>query len=341
MAARSSDLEDWTFGANLQMDATQACHPKVERTVKTGALGSCPSHLPSWSLASRPPPSHPNTRHCLGIHVTLTEETGAAPALPHAWTVPLVADMLCWLCYARTGLTETIVTGPGKAILFYGRWSLGEGLSLGEARDATFVLTGAGTWVAKPAYLAADPLTIQEGWWEITWAVTESQIKARGPGHPCVNLLTPQLFRFDHPEDSPWKDTPRGANSDHQLSPCWLLRGWDHNWCRRDQRLPPPQLPLPSPDCGFESDMRFMSMASLMSSLSDRSEGSWHSQHGRWCRETGTHMKINLPIFKDEDAKDAVTYQSWRWDLMVYHHVGCRDCTLLPHTIWSLQGYPG
>ena len=26
-------------------------------------------------------------------------------------------------------------------------------------------------------------------------------------------------------------------------------------------------------------------------------------------------MKINLPIFKDEDAKDAVTYQSWRWGL--------------------------
>ena len=29
-------------------------------------------------------------------------------------------------------------------------------------------------------------------------------------------------------------------------------------------------------------------------------------------------MKINLPVFKDENAKDAVTYQSWRWDLMVY-----------------------
>ena len=51
-------------------------------------------------------------------------------------------------------------------------------------------------------------------------------------------------------------------------------------------------------------------------------------------------MKINLPIFKDEDAKDAVTYYSWRWDLMVYHHVGCRDCTLLPYAIRSLQGYP-
>ena len=52
-------------------------------------------------------------------------------------------------------------------------------------------------------------------------------------------------------------------------------------------------------------------------------------------------MKINLPIFKDEDAKDAVTYQNWRWDLTVYWHVGCRDCTLLPYAIRSLQGYPG
>ena len=29
------------------------------------------------------------------------------------------------------------------------------------------MLTGVGTWVGKPAYLAADPLTIQEGWQEI------------------------------------------------------------------------------------------------------------------------------------------------------------------------------
>ena len=51
-------------------------------------------------------------------------------------------------------------------------------------------------------------------------------------------------------------------------------------------------------------------------------------------------MKINLPVFKDEDAKDAVTYQSWRWDLMVYQCAGCRDCILLPCAIRSLQGYP-
>ena len=51
-------------------------------------------------------------------------------------------------------------------------------------------------------------------------------------------------------------------------------------------------------------------------------------------------MKINLPIFKDEDTKEAVTYQSWSWDLTMYQCAGCRDCTLLPYAIRSLQGYP-
>ena len=77
-----------------------------------------------------------------------------------------------------------------------------------------------------------------------------------------------------------------------------------------------------------------------MSSLSDRSQGSWHPCQGRQCGETGAHMKINLPVFEDEDTKDAVTYQSWQWDLMVYLCVGCRDHTLLLYAIWSLQGYP-
>ena len=37
------------------------------------------------------------------------------------------------------------------------------GLTMDEARDATFLFTGVSTWVGKPAYLAADPMTIQEG----------------------------------------------------------------------------------------------------------------------------------------------------------------------------------
>ena len=56
-------------------------------------------------------------------------------------------------------------------------------------------------------YLAADPMTVQEGWRAIAQAVTDWQVKARGPGHPCVNLPTQQPFRFGHPRDSPLKDT--------------------------------------------------------------------------------------------------------------------------------------
>ena len=56
-----------------------------------------------------------------------------------------------------------MMTGPGRAVLFYGRCSMGEGLTADEARDAIFLLTGAGMWVRKSVYLAADPMTIQEG----------------------------------------------------------------------------------------------------------------------------------------------------------------------------------
>ena len=62
----------------------------------------------------------------------------------------------------RTGLTEAVVTGPGRAVLFYGRCLMGEGLTTDEARDAALLLTGAGTWVGKSTYLATDPMTIQE-----------------------------------------------------------------------------------------------------------------------------------------------------------------------------------
>ena len=74
--------------------------------------------------------------------MTLTEETGATPPPPHTWPAPMVEDMLC---HGRTGLTEAVVTGLGWAVLFYGRWSLREGLSLGDARDTALTLTGVGT----------------------------------------------------------------------------------------------------------------------------------------------------------------------------------------------------
>ena len=114
------------------------------------ALDSSPSCSPSWSPAQRLPSSHPSTKHCLEICVTLTEELGAVPLPSHSWMAPLMEDMLH---DARTRLTEAAVTGPGRAVLFYGRHLMGEGLTADKARDATFLLTGSGTWVGKLAYL--------------------------------------------------------------------------------------------------------------------------------------------------------------------------------------------
>ena len=126
---------------------------------------------------------------------------------------PLVEDMLQ---EARAGLTEAVVTGPGRAILFYGRHSMGEGLRADEARDAAFLLTGAGTWLRKSAYLTTDPMTIQEGKRAIAQAVSNNRAKARGLGHPWVNPPAQQPFKFNTKRASPLKDVSRDYSSDNQ-----------------------------------------------------------------------------------------------------------------------------
>ena len=80
---------------------------------------------------------------------------------------------------------------------------MGEGLKVDEARDAAFLLTGAGTWVGKLAYLTADPMTLHEGKRAITQAVSDHRVKARGPGHLQVNPLAQQPFRFNTSRTSP------------------------------------------------------------------------------------------------------------------------------------------
>ena len=161
MAAKSSDLVNKTSGANLKMEGHVDVPSQSTKDLwESEALGSSPYHSPSWSPSRRPLSSHPTKKHCLEIHVALTEELGAVLPPPHSWMAPLVEDMLHGI---RTRLTKAVVTGPGRAVLFYGRHLMGEGLTAYEAREISFLLTGAGTWFGKLAYLTADPMTIQEG----------------------------------------------------------------------------------------------------------------------------------------------------------------------------------
>ena len=119
MVAKLSDLEDKSSGAHFQMEGhVDVPSHSTNDLQELQALGSSPSCLPSWPLARRLLSICPNTKHCLEIHVTLTEELGPVPPPSHSWTAPLVDDMLHDI---RTRLTEAVVTGPGRAVLFYGR----------------------------------------------------------------------------------------------------------------------------------------------------------------------------------------------------------------------------
>ena len=71
-----------------------------------------------------------------------------------------------------------------------------EGLRADKARDAIFLLTGAGMWMGILAYLTANPITIHEGRRAIAQAILDNRVKARGLRHPCMNLpahQTPQI----------------------------------------------------------------------------------------------------------------------------------------------------
>ena len=137
MAAKLSDLGNRMYGDNPHTEGHMDVPSQSAKDPwELEASGSSPSHLLSWSLAWRLPSSHPNMKPCLEVHVTLTEELGAVPPPYHSWMVPLVEDMLHDI---RTSPTKAVMTGPGRAVLFYGRHSMGEGLTADEARDATFL----------------------------------------------------------------------------------------------------------------------------------------------------------------------------------------------------------
>ena len=211
-----------------------------------------------------------------------------------------------------------------------------------------FTLSGAISWVGKQAQLNANSVSLQEGQQLIAQAITEWCIEARGCGHPHLHPPALPPFSFHNQDEPPWEERLQSADK------CWeVLRHthwvpyhewgcasqWGQDHSQQWWDLWAALTLTPSPDHGFKSDGSSVSTSSSMSSRSDRSRGSRHQQQGWCCQEPGGHMKINLPIFKNDNKKDAITYQSWHWDIMVYHQAGCWDG--IPYMICSLQGYLG
>ena len=256
----------------------------------------------------------------LEIQVTSTKDERVTPPPPHTWQAPIVEDMVQ---DGKSGLTEAVVTSPGKAFLFYGQWSLGEGLSLGEAWHAMFKLSGTISWVSKQAQLSAKPVSLWDGWQLIAHAITEGHIEPRGPCYLCSIPPASTPFNFCNQDSSPWLANLLEAAKWWEVpslgpQPVYQEQGWapqcSQDWGQGQWELwvAPPWSPLHLSDHGFKSDRSSASTSSSVASMSEGSEGSRHPYHVQWPhREPGGHVKINLPVCKDEDTKDAIMHLSW------------------------------
>ena len=128
MATRLSDLGAHKPGVNIHTEGHTLTPPSGQNGPEDPEVfGSTPSYSPSQSPARKPTPDWPETQYCLEIQMTSAEDSGVAPPLPNMWQALIMEDMV-W--DGKSSLTEAIVTSPGRAIPFYGKQSLGEGLSL-------------------------------------------------------------------------------------------------------------------------------------------------------------------------------------------------------------------
>ena len=119
VAARLSDLDDQKPGINFQTEGHILTPPVAEMALKIQRHLEVPHHIHHLSLQQRN--QHlisPETWYCLEIKVTSTTDERATPPPPHTWQAPIVEDMVQ---DDKSGLTEAIVTSPGRAILFCGQ----------------------------------------------------------------------------------------------------------------------------------------------------------------------------------------------------------------------------
>ena len=95
MAANMSDRGDNMTEANLQADGLVE-EPAQRAADLRGMEGedSSPHNSPMWSPVQRLPTGHLNMNYCLSIQMTLTDELGDVPPPLHAWTTPVIEDML-------------------------------------------------------------------------------------------------------------------------------------------------------------------------------------------------------------------------------------------------------
>ena len=317
MAMRLSDLDDQKSGINIQTEGHTLTPPSGWNCPEDQeAFGSTLSHSPSQSLARKPAPDLPETQYCLEIQATSTKDEGVTPPPPHMWQAPIVERHgLRWQSWPNRSHSDQPRSGHPvlQVAIIRRRAELGWGVrhhihifrshQLGWQTSPTQCQTG------KPR------------WWLVVDCPSHHQrhIEPRGPGytHSIPPASTP--FNFYNQDSSPWPaNFPAAAEwwevcrlghqSVHQsvvgchseakieagamrvmgsptLVAFTLIRSWIQKWPK-------------------------FSINFLISVINVWEIGSIQALTPWLMALQGTrgHMKINLPVFKDEDAKDTITY---------------------------------
>ena len=251
----------------------------------------------------------------------------------------------------KSGLTETVVMGPGQAILFYGRQSLGEGLSMDKVCDAIFMLTGAISWVGKQVWLNTNAITLQEGQQLITQTITKWCVEARRPGCPHTYPHALPSFSFSSQDGLPpevrvpstdkyTEDPMHTHQTPHHGWGQIPQQGWNHGqmqqdlWAAQphhlqlhwitDLRVTKVQHQLPH-QCHL--GLRVLEAPGIHTVA--KAAGTWRPYE---------NQPTNL---QRQGHKRCHHLSKLVLDLIVYNHAECQDHTLLPYAICSLQGYPG
>ena len=305
-----------------------------------------------WSLLlehwAYPSANEDQMHYCVQIRVTLGEGRGDQPPPPHAQTGSLIADIFQEDLEER--ITKAVVLAPGEAILFFGRWSLKEGLPHRKTRDVAFSIAGPVTWGRRQAQVKMTVNMVQEGCQAIAEAVAEKRMKAQGPGSPWGKKRNNQALAAacnieewmqGIEEDDSKVKLRNGKVGNHGAEPrhVWSWNVSRGRRCSRRQGRPNfPQDTLGgSPSSGGGSSDQGSDQSSHSSALT------WGSREGNrpvWAGRS-PRVKVNLPMFKDEKTKHAVTHHSWQWDVAILHCLGWDDQHLLPYVFRLLQGFLG
>ena len=226
---------------------------------------------------------------------------------------------------------DIVVTGTGRALVFWGRRSRGEGFTGDQVTEFWQALPRGMPVRNREIRFVCRPIPLEDGRREASHALSKPRIHTTRVTQP-KNPFEDQVA-LEGDNEGPLLEQPRhraaeraGPEPNHR--PMWNPRPLHQ------------EMPMETTE---EEDYSTATSGteSTASEAPSRSSRRRHRRRRRRPRENrGGKPKINIPTFKADDAKGAVTYASWRYDVNSYRGQ-VNDEFLRPYVIASLQGSPG